>query len=133
MSYLYGYDLTTEEWTNLAEMGTHPKLAGLAYSPYEDVLYGVYGGLGGRAPLRFIQKFTPDGKKAGTVVLSDPIRMPSGDHEAVVQVVPASEDRLVLIVGPMRNLDLEPQYVQTAFVVDVKTGNLLFRCHQKSQ
>ena len=133
MSYLYACDLKTGKWSNLAEMGRHPKLAGLAWSRYDDALYGIYGRFGSRGPLKSIQKFTPDGAKAGEVILSEPIQIPKGNHRAMVQIVPIAKDRIVLIAGPMVNPDPGPRHVQIATVVETRTGNVIFRCRQELQ
>ena len=133
MSYLYACDLETGKWSNLAEMGRHPKLGSLAWSAYDDALYGIQGRWGRRARVKSVQMYTANGVNTGEVILSEPIQISQGDRDSVVQIVPVSKDRIVIIAGPMLNPDPGPRYIQTATLVDTKTGNVIFTCRQQPQ
>ncbi len=124
--HLWAYDPGTGVWLVLADMD-RPHVTGLAYDAAEDVLYGV--GSDRRRPGFFsdLYRFNPNGALLATTRLAEPVRAGSEGRERA-QLVSLSKERLVLIVGPLKNPDEGPEHINRAYVVNPRTGDLIFSC-----
>ena len=130
-SGLYGLDPETQIWTLLTRSALGS--AATVYVESEDAVYGLNQARGSDESFSRIGQFAPTGALVRSIRLPEEIWR-SGSHDDVVQLCWAN-GRLVIVISERSHAStpLPPVLKPRCYVVDPKTGQIVYACYMEPQ